>query len=64
MDPVTLQLILTLIPLAEKLVFDIGGKLIELNTSDLTREDMLSMLAASRSSTWPELKFVSTKKPE
>ena len=59
MDPVTMQLLLTLLPLAEKLIFSIGGKLYELNTESLTREDMLAALEASRSANWPDLKFVS-----
>ena len=59
MDPATLQLILMLIPLAEKLVFNIGGKLIELNTEEMTAEGMLEALEKSRSASWPQLKFVS-----
>ena len=59
MDPVTMQLILTLLPLAEKLVFSIGGKLYEMNVDSLTKEDMLVALEASRSANWPDLKFVS-----
>jgi hypothetical protein len=62
MTEATIQMILVLIPLAEKLIFSIGGKLVELNTKDLTKEDMLAALAASRSDDWPDLKFVSPNK--
>jgi hypothetical protein len=63
LDPATIKLILTLLPLAENLIFNIGGKLIELNTEELTREDMLKALSESRSDNWPDLKFVSAAKP-
>ena len=36
MNAATIQLIIALLPLAEKLVFQIGGKIVELNTAELT----------------------------
>jgi len=59
MDPVTIQLILALLPVAEKLIFSVGGKLFELDSQGVTKEELLKALEASRSETWPELKFIS-----
>lgn len=60
MDANTAQLILLGITLAEKVVFQIGGKLIEINTSDMTDPDQIQKaLAAARAEGFPELKFVS-----
>ncbi|HDH51228.1 MAG TPA: hypothetical protein ENH31_00390 [Nitrospirae bacterium] len=65
MNPQTIQLIFALLPLAEKLVFQIGGKLIELNTADIkSSEELVQMLQESKSHSWPKLKFVSTKPVE
>ena len=55
MDPITIQLILALLPVAEKLIFSVGGKLFELDTQGVTREELLRALEASRSDTWPDL---------
>ncbi|MGE4406059.1 hypothetical protein [Pseudomonas sp.] len=62
MNQATVALILGLIPVAEKLIFEVGGKLIELNTENLTREDMLQAIEASKSGNWPALKFQSPRK--
>jgi len=62
MDPATLQLILALIPLADKLIFEVGGKLMELDTKNVTREELIAAIAASKSESWPQLKFVSPVK--
>ena len=61
MNPQTVALIMNLIPVAEKLIFEVGGKLIELDTSNLTREDMLKAIEASKSDGWPDLKFSSPR---
>ncbi len=61
MNP-TVQLILALLPLAERLVFDIGGKLIEINTKDLTDPVQITKaIEAAKAEGFPELKFVSTE---
>jgi hypothetical protein len=60
MDPVTLQLIIALLPIAERLVFDVGGKLIEINTKDLTDPVAIAKaLDAAKAEGFPQLKFVS-----
>ena len=61
MDPQTVSTIISLIPIAEKLIFDIGGKLIELDTSKITSEDMVKAIKANKSGNWPKLKFSSPK---
>ena len=60
MNPATMQLIIALLPLAERLVFDIGGKLIEINTKDLTDPVQITKaLDAAKAEGFPQLKFVS-----
>jgi len=62
MNPATAQLIIALLPLAERLIFDLGGKLIELNTKDITSTDeLIRTIEESKSHTWPKLKFISGK---
>ena len=62
MDAATLQLILTLLPVAEKLAFNIGGKIIEMDTTKIeSKEQLLAMLENMKSEPFPELKFISTK---
>ena len=53
------NLIIALIPLAEKLIFSIGGKLFEMNTEGISKEELIKALESSRSEDWPDLKFVS-----
>lgn len=61
MKPATVQLILALLPLAERLVFDIGGKLVEINTSDLTDPaEIIKALDAAKTEGFPQLKFISS----
>ena len=62
MNQATVALILGLLPVAEKLVFEVGGKLIELNTENLTAEDLKAAIEQSKSATWPQLQFVSPNK--
>ena len=58
MNPATVQLIIALLPLAEKLVFQIGGKLIELNTADLTKsEDIVKAFDLAKAEGFPQLTF-------
>jgi hypothetical protein len=61
MSEATVALILGLLPVAEKLIFEVGGKLIELSTADLTREQLIAALDKSKGENWPQLQFVSTK---
>lgn len=58
----TVALILGLIPVAEKLIFEVGGRLIELDTRNLTRDDLVQAIEASKSENWPALKFQSPRK--
>lgn len=58
----TAESIIMLIPLAEKLIFEVAGKVIELNVKDLTKEDMLKALEQSKSANWPDLEFKSSRK--
>lgn len=62
MTQATVALILGLLPVAEKLVFEVGGKLIELNTENLTAEDLKKAIEESKSDTWPQLQFASPNK--
>lgn len=58
MNPTTVQLIIALLPLAETLVFKIGGKIVELNTADLTKtEDIIAAFESAKSEGWPKLEF-------
>lgn len=60
MNAATINLIIALLPLAEKLVVEIGGKLVEINTSNLTdTATIISSIEAAKSEGFPELKFVS-----
>lgn len=58
----TVALILGLIPVADKLIFEVGSRLIELDTRDLSRDDLVKAIAASKSENWPALKFQSPRK--
>ena len=59
MSAATISLILALIPIAEKLIFSVGGKLFELDTTGVTKEELMKALSESRSENWPDLKFIS-----
>jgi len=61
MNEQTVALILALLPVAEKLIFEVGGRLIELSTADLTREQLIAALEKSKSQSWPQLEFASTR---
>lgn len=60
MNENTVALILALLPVAEKLIFSVGGRLIELSTADLTREELVAALEKSKGESWPQLAFTST----
>lgn len=58
MNQATIQLIIALLPLAEKLVFQVGGRLIELNTADLTKtEDIVKAFDLAKAEGFPVLTF-------
>ena len=57
MNEQTVALILGLLPIAERLIFDVGGRLVELNTAELGRDDLVKALESSKGRNWPELKF-------
>jgi len=58
MNQATIQLIIALLPLAEKLVFQIGTKIVEINTADLTKtEDVVAAFDAARKEGFPKLTF-------
>lgn len=60
MDPATAQLIILGLTLAEKVVFRIGGKLVEINTTDMTDPAVIQKaFAAAKTEGFPELKFIS-----
>ena len=60
MSEAKVDLILWLLPIAEKLIFAIGDKLVSLDVSGLTHEQLLAAIKDSRQ--WPELKFESPAK--
>ena len=57
MNAATIQLILALLPVAEKVIFSIAGEMVELSTKGVDREALIKAL--ENSPEWPELKFVS-----
>jgi len=58
MNAATLQLILALLPLAEELVFNVGGKLISIATADLdSPEAVAKALETAKSEGFPQLSF-------
>ena len=61
MDPATAQLILLGIALAEKIVFTVGGKIIEVNATNLTDPKAIGQaLAAASAEGFPQFEFKST----
>lgn len=60
MNAATVQLILGLLPVATKLIFEVGGKLVEINTSELNDPAKIrEAFAAAQAAGFPQLKFVS-----
>lgn len=58
----TISMIISLIPIAEKLIFEVGGRLIELDSSNITSADMVKAITDNKSDNWPKLKFSSPNK--
>ncbi len=55
-----LDVLMVALPLADKLIFDIGGKLFELNTAEIkSADDVIKIINESKSGSWPGLKFIS-----
>jgi len=60
MNEATVQLILGLLPVATRLIFEVGGKLVEINTSALDDPAKIrAALESAKAEGFPELKFVS-----
>lgn len=61
MNADTAKLILALLPVATRLIFEVGGKLIEINTSELNDPAKIQeALTAAQTEGFPQLKFVSS----
>jgi hypothetical protein len=60
MNPATVNLIIALLPLTDRLIFDVGDKLIEINTKNLTDPvEIVKALDAAKAEGFPQLRFVS-----
>ncbi len=58
MDAATINLILELLPRVVKMVIEVGGKVVELNSSDIkSAEDLTKAIDASKSVSWPKIDF-------
>lgn len=58
MNDKTVSLIIALLPLAEELAFIIGGKIVKLNTSDLTdQESIVKAFEQAKTEGFPALTF-------
>jgi len=54
----TINLIIALLPVAERIVLDLGGRLVEICTKDLTDPDEIrASLEQARAEGFPDLKF-------
>ena len=61
MNASTAQLILLGLTLAEKVMFQVGPKLIEINTTDFTDPaEIVRAFDEARAEGFPDLKFIST----
>lgn len=59
-----IQIIIAMIPVADKLIFSVGGKLIEIATTDMnTPESVNKALAAAREEGFPQLSFTALPEP-
>ena len=59
MNAATVQLILALLPVAQRHVFDIGGKLIEISTADMNDPAKIrEAFAAANAEGFPQLRFL------
>lgn len=58
MEPISIQLILALLPHAEKLAIYVGGEIKEFSATHITsKADLVKMLEESKSQGWPDLEF-------
>jgi hypothetical protein len=61
MDPLTAQLIILGITLAEKVAFTVGGKIVEINAANLTDPKAIAAaLAAASAEGFPQFEFKSS----
>jgi len=59
MNAATMQLILALLPMAENLIFNIGGQMVKIATSDLnSQEAVTKALDDAKAAGFPVLSFV------
>lgn len=58
------DMVVALAPVASKMLLEVGGQLIEINTSKMTRDELVGALERSKSANWPQLRFISTQDPE
>ena len=59
MNSATMQLILALIPIAEELIFNVGGQMVKIATADLnTPEEVQQALADAKTEGFPQLSFL------
>jgi hypothetical protein len=64
MDAATIQLIIALLPMAENLVFNIGGQMVKIATSHLdSPESVAQALDAAKAAGFPQLSFVTPAAP-
>ena len=64
MDAATMQLIISLLPVAENIIFTVGGKLIQIATSDLNTPTAVEQaLADAKSAGFPQLTFLALPVP-
>jgi len=61
MTQAQVNLILGLIPVADSIIFRVGSELLEMSSENLTKEELIKAIEASKSESWPELKFVSPR---
>lgn len=58
MNQKTIDLIIALLPAATEILFNIGGKIIKLNTENLTdQETIIKAFDAAKAEGWPVLTF-------
>lgn len=61
MNENTVKLILMLLPVATRLIFEVGGKLIEINTAELNDPAKVKeALDAAQAEGFPQLRFASS----
>jgi hypothetical protein len=64
MNAATMQLILALLPVAEHIIFSIGGQLVKIAVADLnTPEAIASALETAKTAGFPQLSFMPVAAP-